>query len=111
MKTMIISSIAIGFALTTGTGFAGGDVAAGKELVEKICSPCHGLDGNKPLAPDYPKLGGQNADYLLKALTDYKSGARKNPIMGAQVANLKDEKAMKDVAAYFSSQMGLVVKR
>jgi cytochrome c553 len=31
--------------------------------------------------------------------------------MGAQVANLKDEQAMKDVAAYFASQAGLSVKR
>ena len=31
--------------------------------------------------PDYPKLGGQYADYLAKALRDYKSGARKNAIM------------------------------
>ncbi len=32
-------------------------------------------------SPSYPKLGGQYPDYLAKALRDYKSGARKNPIM------------------------------
>lgn len=108
MKRMIIALLAGLFA--PAMVWAGGDAAAGKDTVEKICSACHGLDGNKPLAADYPKLGGQNADYLLRALKDYKSGARKNPIMGAQIANLKDEQMMKDVAAYFASQSGLVVK-
>ena len=112
MRKLIVASMAGALVLAGGDVLAGGgDSAAGKVTVEKICSACHGLDGNKPLAPDYPKLGGQNADYLLQALKDYKSGARKNPIMGAQVANLKDEQAMKDVAAYFSTQSGLVVKR
>ena len=32
---------------------------------------------------EYPKIGGQHRDYLAKALRDYKSGARKNAIMGA----------------------------
>jgi cytochrome c553 len=112
MKKQFLMTLVLGVALTAEWAHAGGgDAAAGKQTVEKICAACHGLDGNKPLAADYPRLGGQNADYLLKALTDYKSGARKNPIMGAQVANLKDEQAMKDVAAYFASQAGLSVKR
>ena len=34
-----------------------------------------------PVDPTYPKLAGQYADYLEKALRDYQSGGRKNPIM------------------------------
>jgi cytochrome c553 len=85
------------------------DAAAGKEKAA-MCVACHGEGGNKPLAPDYPKLAGQPADYLVKALRDYKSGKRKNPVM-APMAQTLSKKDMQDVAAYFASQPGdLVVK-
>jgi len=84
--------------------FAGGDAASGKQKSE-ACGACHGADGNKPAGPDFPRLGGQHYDYLLKALHDYKSGARKNPIMGGQVGGLSSQD-MADLAAYYSSQKG-----
>jgi len=84
-----------------------GDAAAGKEKA-KVCAACHGETGISP-APDFPKLAGQYDTYLVRALNDYKSGARKNPIMAGQVANLKRED-IADLAAYFSSQQALVTK-
>ena len=57
----------------------------------------------------FPNLAGQYEDYILKALSHYKNGKRKNPIMAAQVANLKDKDIL-DLAAYFSHQPGLIVK-
>ena len=60
---------------------AAADLQAGAAKAQ-VCQACHGLDGNSTV-PDYPKLGGQRPDYLAKALRDYKSGARKNAIMGA----------------------------
>ena len=83
-----------------------GDAAAGKGK-SQVCQACHGVDGNSP-APNFPKLAGQYQDYLLRALIDYKSGARKNPIMSGQVAALS-EQDMKDLAAYYASQKGLYV--
>jgi cytochrome c553 len=83
-----------------------GDPAAGKEKSQP-CQACHGADGNSS-TPTFPKLAGQYQNYLLRALMDYKSGARKNPIMSAQVAALS-EQDMKDLAAYFASQKGLHV--
>ena len=56
-----------------------------------------------------PKLGGQHAAYLLKTLKDYKSGARKSPVMAPLVANLS-QRDVEDLAAYYSSQRGLVTK-
>jgi len=53
--------------------------------------------------PEYPKLSGQYPDYLQKALRDYKSGARKNPIMAGFAQGLTD-KDIENVAAYFSTQ-------
>jgi cytochrome c553 len=89
---------------------AAGNAESGKQK-SQTCAACHGPDGNHPTTPDFPRLAGQHPDYLLKALHDYKSGARKNPIMAGQVANLSPED-MADLAAYFSGQEGtLHVKR
>ena len=60
------------------------------------------MDGNSP-TPDYPKLAGQYPDYLAKALRDYKSGARKNPIMAGFAAALT-KKDIDNLAAYYASQ-------
>jgi cytochrome c553 len=96
-------------ALLGAGGAMAADVAAGKEKAA-TCVACHGEGGNKPLAPDYPKLAGQPADYLAKALRDYKSGKRKNPLMAPQAQNLS-KKDIEDLAAYFAAQPGdLVVK-
>ena len=84
--------------------FAAGDAASGKQK-SQACAACHGADGNAPTGPDFPRLAGQHYDYLMKALRDYKSGARKNPIMGGQVSALSTQD-MADLAAYFSSQKG-----
>jgi cytochrome c553 len=91
---------------TTAAAFAA-DPDAGKRK-SQACVACHGPDGNSP-APDFPKIAGQHYDYLLKALRDYKSGARKSPIMAPLVANLT-QRDMEDLAAFYSSQRGLVVK-
>ena len=80
----------------------GADLVAGQAKVKEVCQACHGLNGNSTV-PDYPRLGGQYPDYLMKALRDYKSGARKNPIMAGFAATLTD-KDIENVAAYFASQ-------
>ncbi|NFV78604.1 c-type cytochrome [Magnetospirillum aberrantis] len=53
--------------------------ADGKQLYEeKGCSACHGEDAATPLQEGYPRLAGQNPDYLFNQLKDIKSGARAN---------------------------------
>ena len=83
---------------------AAGDPDAGQAKSEP-CKACHGPDGNSP-TPAFPILAGQHADYMYIALKEYKSGVRKNAIMGAQAAGLS-EQDMKDLAAYYASQSGL----
>ena len=61
------------------------------------------------MTADFPQLAGQHADYLVKAMKDYKSGARKNAIMAPQAANLS-LRDIEDLAEYFSSQPGLAQK-
>lgn len=84
------------------------DPEAGKEK-SRPCAACHGADGNSATG-DFPRLAGQHHDYLVKALKDYKSGARKNAIMAPQVANLT-MRDIEDLAAYFSDQQGLVTRK
>jgi cytochrome c553 len=102
MKFLIVAA-----AMIFGASAQAADPAAGKEKA-KVCAACHGENGVSQAA-DFPKLAGQYNDYLVRALNDYKSGARKNPIMAGQVANLKKED-IADLAAYFSSQQALVTK-
>ena len=103
MKKILMVAAALAFSANAHAG----DAAAGKEKA-KVCAACHGETGVSQ-SPDFPKLAGQYGDYLARALNDYKSGARKNPIMAGQVANLKKDD-IDDLAAYFSSQQALVTK-
>jgi cytochrome c553 len=96
-------AVLIAFAFAPAVSHAGGDANAGKEKAAQVCAACHGPDGNKPSAPDQPVLAGQYEDYLVKALSDYKSGKRANPIMKGFAGQLS-RKDMEDLAAWFSSQ-------
>jgi cytochrome c553 len=78
-----------------------GDVEAGKDKAA-ACFACHGRNGNSAVSL-YPKLAGQSAKYTYKQLQDFKSGARKDPIMGAQAAGISDQD-MKNIAAFFAEQ-------
>lgn len=108
MKTMTVLVCGAMLSLS-GVAWAG-NAAAGKEK-SKSCAACHGADGNGvPSMADTPKLAGQHADYLVRALQGYKAGTRKNAIMAPMAAPLS-QRDMEDLAAYFSSQQGLVTFR
>lgn len=81
------------------------DVEAGKKKAAEVCAACHGPDGNSQTA-DFPRIAGQHADYLRKAMRDYKSGARKDPVMTGFV-NALTPQDIENLAAYFSTQKGL----
>jgi cytochrome c553 len=90
--------------------FAQGDPAAGKLKSDtERCQECHGVDGNGDMGDGvgnvgkFPKLAGQQAEYLLKQLQDFRSGARKNDDQMPMMATSVSEADMADIAAYFSS--------
>ena len=85
------------------------DVNAGAGKAKEVCAACHGMDGNSA-QPDYPKLAGQYPDFLAKALRDYKSGARKNPVMQGFAAALSRQD-IDNLAAYYASQPAALVTR
>ena len=106
MKTIriLLAATLVAF---TGSAFASGDASVGQKK-STPCAVCHGAEGVSP-SPEFPNLAGQYPDYIETALKHYQNGKRKNPIMAAQVKELK-AKDIQDLAAFFSSQRALSVK-
>jgi cytochrome c553 len=80
---------------------AAGDQGAG-QTAAAVCAGCHGEKGVSSNAAN-PSLAGQDAQYLATALQAYKDGARADDAMKAIAASL-DDKAMRDVAAFYANQ-------
>ena len=81
-----------------------GDPVAGRAKALAICSGCHGIVGTQTAFPEVykvPKIGGQNADYLVAALKAYRNGDRYNETMKALASALK-ETELADLAAYYA---------
>ena len=76
------------------------DVAKGQASFA-VCSACHGVDGNSG-TPAYPKLAQQHPEYLVKQLTEYKSGKRANAIMVGFATALSEED-MKNIAFWVTT--------
>ncbi len=81
------------------------------ELLKKgTCVSCHGDNFSKGIDASYPKLAGQNADYLFVALKSYKvvnnpMVGRNNAIMGAMVKQFSNAE-LKEMANYIGSLDG-----
>ena len=78
---------------------------AAAPAVAAQCMACHGPGGQSQY-DDWPALAGQKQSYLLQQLQDFKSGARKDPMMAPVVVNLSDAD-MKKLAEHFSKQAPL----
>ena len=72
------------------------------ELVTRRCSECHGPHGQGSNG-SFPKLAGQNAEYLLRQMFNFSSGARSSTVMVPQLADLTGNDLV-GLADYFSSQ-------
>jgi cytochrome c553 len=70
--------------------------------VAQLCVACHGTDG-VGIMGDYPTLAGQHADYLARALVEYKKGDRKNPVMPSFMTGVTDAE-VQEIADYYSRQ-------
>jgi len=89
-------------ATTVFVGVAQADAAAGQSTyASKGCIGCHGSGGVSVVAT-YPSLKGKSGDFIRKSLTDFRSGARKNPVMNAMAAGLNDAD-IKNLGDYINS--------
>jgi cytochrome c553 len=106
ISRLISAAIALGVCCTTSALAAeAGDANAGRAKVS-MCQGCHGIDMYKTAFPEVyhvPRIGGQHAAYIVKALQEYKNGNRSHPSMRAIAAGLSD-KDMADLAAYYASE-------
>jgi len=81
-----------------------GDAGAGAKKVA-MCIGCHGLPGYQASFPQVykvPKIAGQNAKYIVAALSGYRSGDRKHPSMRAIAGSMSDQD-MADVAVFYEA--------
>lgn len=102
MKKAIQSILLMGLlGAGSSVALAGGDAVAGQAKAA-ACAACHGADGNS-FVPMFPKLAGQSERYLVKQLTDFQSGARKNDMMSPMVIG-KTEQDIADLAAFYAIQ-------
>ena len=79
---------------------AAGNIAAGRQKAT-ACQTCHGLDGLSKM-PDAPNIAGDPEDYLVRQLTGFKKGERKNEMMSIVVQPLS-EQDIADLAAYYAA--------
>jgi len=86
-----------------------GDPAAGEKKVA-MCQGCHSIPGYQASFPEVhkvPMISGQNAKYIVAALTEYRKGERKHPTMRSIAAGLS-EQDMADIAAFYAANAGNV---
>lgn len=94
---MLVCSLSV---LLSGVAYA--DVAAGQSAyAAKGCIGCHGA-GGQSVIPTNPVLKGRDSAFIMKNLTDFRSGARQNPTMNAMAAGLSDAD-IKNIGDYIGS--------
>lgn len=100
-----VASVALslsGAAQASGAKATKPDLAAGEAKATTVCAACHAADGSRGL-PTFPILQGQHPEYLVKQLTEFKEGKRKNSVMNGMAAALSPED-MRNVAAFYASK-------
>jgi cytochrome c553 len=108
LSTLSFSTLALAAALALPAAAneqkpaAKADLAKGQAISTQVCAACHTADGSRG-SPANPILQGQHAEYLVKQLTEFKSGKRDNAIMKGFASALSEED-MKNVAAFYASK-------
>lgn len=93
----VCALLAVG-ALMSGPVLAGGSSAA---TLAAPCAGCHGAGGKSKGAA--PSIAGLSAEAITKAMTEFKSGARKATVMD-RIAKGYDDEDVAKLAAYFSAK-------
>ena len=81
--------------------FKDGDATRGTAKAG-VCSACHGPNGNSS-SPEWPRLAGQSAAYIVEQLRLFRSGVRNNPVMKPLASTLSDQD-IDDLAVYYEAQ-------
>lgn len=102
MSRLLLAAVALSLFMGTALAEPAGDAQEGR-IKAYTCTGCHGVTGWTNAYPNYhvPKIGGQNYDYLVTALTGYKDGTRQHPTMQVQGESMTDQD-IRDIAVYLS---------
>lgn len=76
--------------MAAGLSHAQADEARAKKIIGGSCFLCHGAEGESA-SEVFPRLAGQNAEYIAKQLENFKSGKRKSSAMASMVTHLSPE--------------------
>ena len=83
----------------------GDDRIAAHTLAEQVCASCHGAGGNASV-PTFPKLAGQQKEYLMAQLIEYRARTRSDAdavaYMWGVAAHLSDAQ-IEGLAAYYQA--------
>ncbi len=101
MKNIIIKVVIASF-LISSYAFAD-DLINGQKIAARKCDKCHGSGGVSD-DTDTPHLASQNSEYTIKQLKDYKVRTRVDKNMYKRAKRL-DDKKMRDVAAWYETQL------
>jgi cytochrome c len=107
ISVLSVGTLVLGILAAASVGAAGEEVEAldGATLYQqRTCIACHGADAKTPILPTYPKLAGQNSEYMFQQMKDIKSGARSNSNTAAMrgVMHLVDESEMIALSRYLA---------
>jgi len=91
----------LALAATVAVPVAAQDQATYARSLAATCTACHGTDG-RSVGGVPPSLAGQNKDYLLQAMKDFKTGKRGATIMHQHAKGYTDEQ-LELIAGYFAS--------
>jgi len=87
MKLVTVGAVLM---LVAGLSHAQADEARAKKIIGGSCFLCHGAEGESA-SEVFPRLAGQNAEYIAKQLENFKSGKRKSSAMAPMVAELSPD--------------------
>ncbi|MGZ8258390.1 MAG: c-type cytochrome, partial [Methylotenera sp.] len=93
--------LTLGQAKTNGAGSLGEKIYRGGIAATNVpaCAACHGATG-AGLPIQFPRVGGQHADYTLAQLRTFRTGERANAPMMMAIATKMTDAEMAAVADY-----------
>jgi len=87
------SALAAAALLGSSAAWAQADEARAKRIAGGSCFLCHGAQGEST-SEAFPRLAGQNAEYVAKQLEAYQTGKRKSSAMTQMVAKLTPDEML-----------------
>ena len=98
--TVSLAAAAI-FVVLPGANASEKELAAVGRDKANFCARCHGIAGITEI-PTVPNLAGQNKEYIIKQLKDFRSGFRRSAPMREVALSLKNEEII-GLATYFNT--------